>query len=71
MARQCPVCGKLKLYLDCLECEDKYLCDATKKEEIGKKYEENKNMRAWLKLLIVDGLSIPATAYIKSDKEIM
>lgn len=37
MAKQCPVCGEPKLYLDCLECEDRHQCSGM----AGKKQEQN------------------------------
>lgn len=67
MARQCPVCGEPKLYLDCMECENRYQCDgiakSIQKEGNKKQYEEDKNMSRRPKLLIVDGSSMLATAY--------
>ena len=26
MAKRCPETGEMKLYLDCMECEDRYQC---------------------------------------------
>lgn len=43
MARQCPIYGELKLYLDCIECEDRYQCDGTAKS--SKPEEKNMNRR--------------------------
>lgn len=43
MAKQCPVCGEPKLYLDCLECEDRHQCDGTARN--SNKEERKMDMR--------------------------
>lgn len=44
MARQCPLDGEPKLYLDCMECEDRHQCGGmagNKRQGQGNKQEEN------------------------------
>lgn len=70
MARQCPLDGEPKLYLDCMECEDRHQCGGTagnRRQGQGNKQENRQekenNMGTRPKLLIVDGSSMLATAY--------
>lgn len=38
MGRKCPIDGEKKLYLDCLECEEKTCRRAADKRKEGEKY---------------------------------
>ena len=37
MGRKCPIDGEKKLYLDCLECEEKNLQEGSREKERGRK----------------------------------
>ena len=45
MAKLCPECGEMKLYLDCMECDDRYCCGDVakriKQEEDDDRRKEN------------------------------
>jgi hypothetical protein len=45
MAKRCPECGEMKLYLDCMECDDRYCCGDVakriKQEEDDDRRKEN------------------------------
>ena len=45
MAKRCRECGEMKLYLDCMECDDRYCCGdmakRIKQEEDDDRRKEN------------------------------